>query len=140
MLASCTKMLSGLQALLEAARCGDVDAINAALAAGADAAAWVPGKGTALQQAAKEGHVHAIFALVLAGADPNPRGLGYGLGCLTLAAMSGHLKAVQALLAAGAVPDADAMEAAVARGQNLGPRCKALYGAHWLDFPFIGQS
>ncbi|MGN9793030.1 ankyrin repeat domain-containing protein [Streptomyces sp. OZ13] len=59
------------RALLDAAAFGDVDAVRAALAAGAETEARDPHQRTPLLLAALHDHVAAAEALVAAGADPD---------------------------------------------------------------------
>ncbi len=93
-------------ALHSAARNGDVEAIGALLAAGADPGAQAKDGLTPLHVAAQEGQAAAIAALLDGGADPGARAYEYGLTPLHAAASEGHAAAIAALLAAGADPGA----------------------------------
>ena len=97
-------------ALHAAAYMHDVEAIEALLAAGADASVVAGKYGTVLQAAAKrdtasyggwrEGpkSVRAMKVLVAAGADANTRGVGKYGTALQMAAKSGNLEAVRYLV------------------------------------------
>jgi len=94
---------SSKRELVEAARSGDAAAVQAALAAGADANATHWNK-TPLMFAAENGHADAIRLLLAAGADPNASTF-IGENVLVRAVLNGHLEAVRALLAGGAEAD-----------------------------------
>ena len=88
--------------LFKAAATGNLDRLQAALAAGADADAPLEGDGrTPLVMAARCGHVDGIRALLTAGADPGAPAGWFG-SPLRHAAAEGHLDAVRALVEAGA--------------------------------------
>ena len=88
---------------------GDLEALKALLAAGADPNAealddGIP-LGTSLHLAAENGNLEFVRVLLAAGADLDARD-GDGATPLHLAAAHGHPELVQALLAAGAAPRA----------------------------------
>jgi ankyrin repeat protein len=89
-----------LHALMDAAGRGDVEAIEACLAAGVDSNArargWLPS--FALGVAATKGRVGAIEALLRGGADPDLKGVE-SWTALMLAAANGHVAATKALAA-----------------------------------------
>jgi ankyrin repeat protein len=97
------------EALVCAAKCDRVEAIDRLVSLGADVDAD-PYRGTPLTWAATNGRVAAIRQLVELGADVNARGTfggpdhGQGVTALHLAAQSGHADAVDALLELGADP------------------------------------
>lgn len=95
--------------LLEAARRGDGLAVEAALAAGADANTRPtdidPDQRDALTRAAACGQIHALRALLQARAEVNPQCVGAGpLMAATQASFAGRAEVVSALLANGANP------------------------------------
>lgn len=94
--------------LIAAAERGDLDALRAALAAGAPVdlmeAGW-----TALRRAVQAGQSEAALLLLEAGASPRQQTPG-GYTPLYWAAQRGLLPVVQALLAAGAQVDAQELE------------------------------
>lgn len=98
--------MSGDESLVEAAREGKLDRVNALLAAGAEADR-PDGEGTtALYAAAVAGRAEVVRALLAAGADPNLPSLGDSDGLpLCGAACWGHEETVAALLEGGADPD-----------------------------------
>lgn len=111
-------------ALHEAARRGDLDALEAALEAGADVnevrvrmAAWVEAHETPLFLAAREAHPDVVRVLLGAGADPNVRCLEGGTALTIAAARFGTADILRLLLAAGA--------------DVLGPRPKRISALGW---------
>ena len=103
----------GLTAFHKAAQEGNVEALKALLADGADKLAVTKKKWNALHFAAAGGHVDAINFLLGAGLMLEQKTSAMGGGWATplfLAAKQGHVKAVAALLARGANPNATAME------------------------------
>jgi ankyrin repeat protein len=92
----------GDTALMTASRTGNVAAIQALLAYGADVNARESWRGqTALMWAAIENNGDAVRALVKGGADPGLRSQG-GFTALLFAVRSGRIEAVRALLESGA--------------------------------------
>ncbi len=89
--------------LLRAAAFGQLDVVEALLAAKADPNGWSFGE-SALQAAAKEGHAAVIRALLKGRAGPNARFDEASDTALVLAVQAGHVDAVKALLAGGADP------------------------------------
>jgi len=86
-----------LQRLMDAAREGNVPALQAALADGADVDARSLTNATSLHAAALGGHVEAMRVLLAAGADPNARD-EFNQSTLHLAAQSGSIPAVRLLV------------------------------------------
>ncbi len=84
-----------------AARAGNIDGLNAALAAGADPNARDARGRTALMHAADKGYTLLVGPLLAAGADPNLRAPD-GATALFMAAAHGHSEIVAALMKAGA--------------------------------------
>jgi outer membrane protein assembly factor BamB len=99
--------------LWAAARAGDVKAVEALLARGADVNAKTPFGASALWFAAYKGQADVVALLLKKGADANVRDRVWGETPLDLAAAAGKPEAVAALLAAGAA-GADALLVAVA--------------------------
>jgi ankyrin repeat protein len=87
--------------LLRAAADGDLAAVEAALAAGADIEAAAEYGDTALNRAAANGHGAVVARLIAAGANLENRG-GADMTPLMNAATAGHRPSVRALIAAGA--------------------------------------
>lgn len=102
-----------LRQLLTAARRGDLPALRAALAAGADVNGTDPNhEQTALIRAAMFGQAAAVRALLAAGADPRRKAAPDGQQALHWAAVAGSADAIRALLAAGVAADVrDGLEA-----------------------------
>lgn len=92
-----------------AAATGNLDKLQAALAAGGDPSAPSADGRTPLVMAARAGHVDSIRALVGAGADPGAAAGIFGTP-LGFAASEGHLDAVRALVELGAPLDPRAPE------------------------------
>ncbi|HEX5760432.1 MAG TPA: M56 family metallopeptidase [Thermoanaerobaculia bacterium] len=92
------------EAMLEAARDGEADAVRFFLDRGADPNGFVRGDGTPLLVAAAEGHEEVVQVLLAAGADPNFPAPGDG-SALIVAAREGRLEVARLLLAAGADVD-----------------------------------
>ena len=91
--------------LHEAARAGDLVAIEALLGAGAEVDAATEYGATALLFAAGQGHREAVRKLLAVGADPNVRDAFYDASPLTWAGYNGHVDVVLALLESGADPE-----------------------------------
>lgn len=91
--------------LHEAARAGDLVAIEALLDAGAEVDAPTEYGATALLFAAGQGHLEVVRRLLAAGADPNARDGFYDASPLTWAGYNGQVEVVLALLEAGADPE-----------------------------------
>jgi ankyrin repeat protein len=101
---------------LDAAERGDVETINATLAAGVDVnipdPRSLPKNRTALMHAARGGHLEVVEVLLDAGANPDDKDKGMGPSlpggntALLLALENKHLHVAKKLLAAGANPDA----------------------------------
>ena len=89
------------EALIEAAGCGDVDGVEAALVAGANINAVDANGNSALHRACHGGHEAVASALLDAGADPNFAGED-GMRPLHVACASGDAAIVAMLLAVGA--------------------------------------
>ena len=89
------------QAWQDAARTGDVAALERLLAAGTDINACDPHGQTALMLAALEGHERAVAFLAQRGANLNHTAK-YTLSALMLAVIRGHRWVAQALVNAGA--------------------------------------
>jgi ankyrin repeat protein len=87
--------------LLVAAADGDIAALEAALAAGADIEAAEEYGDTALNRAAANGHGAIVARLIAAGANLENLG-GADMTPLMNAATAGHLPSVRTLIAAGA--------------------------------------
>lgn len=92
---------SGPTTLLEAARLGDLHAVQELLAQGADPAAVNMGPCTALHLAAKGGHREIIECLLAHGANPEASA-EYGITALHCAILYGQASTVEALIAGGA--------------------------------------
>lgn len=90
-----------LTALLEAAREGNLEGVNAALKAGADVNGKAGSGWTALHAAAERGHAHVIKRLVEAGGKANVQE-SLGVTPLHWAAVRGPREAVEMLIRAGA--------------------------------------
>ncbi len=91
-------------ALLAAAKAGDVVAVETLLAGDADARAMEADGTTALHWAARADALDAVEALLVAGASPDAANR-YGITPIALAAENGSAPIVQVLLAAGADPN-----------------------------------
>lgn len=91
--------------LLEAAKEGNLDAVNRLLAAGADKGAKDFGNRTVLHHAAQNGRLAVVQCLLAAGADKEAKA-DMDWTVLQLAATEGHAAMVQCLLAAGADKEA----------------------------------
>lgn len=94
--------------LLKAAAAGDLEAVKAALAAGADVNAGRSDGWTALHAAAERSRTAVLKQLIAAGADVNARGF-LEVTPLHWAAIRGPTEAVQALVEAGADVNAEAI-------------------------------
>ena len=92
------------QALLNAARTGDVVAVRAALKGGADVNAAQGDGLTALHLAAQEGNLEIVKVLIVAKANVEAKSRIGAYTPLHLAAGAGQTLVVRALLAAGASP------------------------------------
>jgi ankyrin repeat protein len=90
-----------VKAFLEAAKAGNIDAVNAALKAGVDVNVKTNGDWTALHAAAERGHAHMVKRLVEAGAKANVKE-SMGATPLHWAAVRGPREAVDILIRAGA--------------------------------------
>lgn len=90
-------------ALWYAAAIGDLQMVDALLAAGADTDADALYFTTPLAAAVEEGHVHVVARLVAAGANPD-RGSNGDTPSLAVAARNNDLEMVRVLLGAGADP------------------------------------
>ena len=90
-------------AVVRAAKAGDVDGLQKALAAGADVNTRDDKGWTALMHAADKGYVLLVELLLAGGADPNIHRPD-GVTALFMAAMRGHSEIVTALVAVGADP------------------------------------
>ncbi|GAA0970692.1 ankyrin repeat domain-containing protein [Actinocorallia libanotica] len=98
--------MSGELTLVEAAREGKLDRVNALIAGGAEVDRPDEEGTTALYAASVEGRVDVVRALLAAGADPDLLSLGDSDGLpLCGAACWGHEETVAALLAGGAAVD-----------------------------------
>lgn len=106
------------QSLREAAAAGDLDAVRAALEAGADVDARGEFGDTALNLAAEWGHAAVVEALVSAGADTGNPG-GADKSPLMNAAFAGHVAIVRLLLAAGAKISEDLLRGVAAKVRIL---------------------
>lgn len=100
-----TQTIGPDEALRRAARDGDVQAIEAALAAGADPNSAGPSGDRAVHAAAGAGMAKALALLIEAQADPNPKGCS-GDSPLHRAAEICHAECVGMLIKAGADPNA----------------------------------
>ena len=87
--------------LQHAARTGDVGALEAELAAGADVNSFDRHGQTALMLAAHNGHLAAVDSLVRHGAELDVRAK-FGLSALMLAIVAGHEPVARRLVRAGA--------------------------------------
>lgn len=87
--------------LLKAASRGDVDAVNAMLAKGADINETYDHGRTALMYAAWNSHIPVVQSLLDQGADVDAKDQ-YGNTALTIATRRGHTEVVQLLIHAGA--------------------------------------
>ena len=104
-------------ALIEAARDGDTDAVKSLLAAGANVNAQDDDGQTALMRAARWGHTDTVRALLDAGANANMQG-NSGWTALIHAVQGGHEDAARLLINVD-VNDSDAaLVAAAADGNN----------------------
>ncbi|MCZ6719325.1 MAG: ankyrin repeat domain-containing protein [Gammaproteobacteria bacterium] len=120
--ASRARGLHGSTALMDAASTGELKAVEALLAKGADVNAQDKFGGTALVYAAREGYTEVVRILIAHGADVNARDTS-GTG-LHKAAKNGHLDVVRLLLTHGTEVDAKdydgqtALIGAVLRGRT----------------------
>jgi outer membrane protein assembly factor BamB len=105
------------EALREAARQGDLAAVNAALAAGADIESGDRYNATALFLAARAGHVEIVRHLAERGADVNAAESFYDARPLETALENDDLEMARTLLALGAESREGALAAAV-RGED----------------------
>jgi len=100
----------GMRALPMAAKKGNIEIVEALIAAGADVnyqfLRLTSGKGpaiyTVILYAVGEGHTEVVKALLAAGANANAGHLEDGKSVLTMAAMNGNADIVAAMLKAGA--------------------------------------
>lgn len=117
--------VAGETALMTAARTGNLDALNALVARGADVNAKEPSqRQTALMWAAAENHAKAVELLVQRGADLKARSAN-GFTALLYAVRTGSSDAVRTLLAAGA----DVNDAVERQGPPVAPK-GAANGGH----------
>jgi hypothetical protein len=113
----CAGMLAALplaaddlaEQLFAASRTGDVAAIKALLAKGADVNAKARYDRTALSFAAHRGHLEAVKLLLDSGADPNVKDSFYGATALSLAGSEGHYAVIRLLLTKGAAGGEEAL-------------------------------
>ncbi len=111
-------------ALLQAAQAGNIDAMNAALAAGVDVDARDGQGWTALMHAVNQGYILLVQPLLDAEADPNIRAPD-GATALFMAVVHGHGEIIPLLIEAGADPWAKgpkgktAVDVALLRGEKL---------------------
>jgi outer membrane protein assembly factor BamB len=102
---------------LEAAKKGDVAAVKALLARGADVNAKSAYGVTALAFAADRGHVEVVKLLIAHKADVNARDRFYMATPLTWALSRGHADVIKALIQAGAQGADQALTSAASTGQ-----------------------
>ena len=89
-------------ALIAAASEGQIETVQALIAAGADVNFRNNDGHSALILAAARGHIAVVGYLIAAGADVNARDNVHGISSLNLAATQGHTEMVRDLIAAGA--------------------------------------
>jgi len=102
--------------LLAAARKGNLEAVKALLAKGADANAKTQHGATPLSYAADRGHLEIVKALIEHGAEVNARDSFYNSTPITWAAYNGHAEVIKLLLDKGAQGKEGALMMAVDRG------------------------
>jgi hypothetical protein len=105
--ASNDRQATATQALVEAARSGDLPAIASLIEAGANVNGTASGDDTPLMAAARGGRLPAVRLLLDRGGNPNLTGAGKGTP-LTVAAREGHTSVVELLLDRGASINDDA--------------------------------
>ncbi|MGH8706844.1 MAG: ankyrin repeat domain-containing protein [Burkholderiales bacterium] len=124
--------------LHDAARRGDLAAIDRLLAAGAKVDAIDGGGATPLYVAANEGHAAVVPRLLKAGGDPRHRVMGFTGSTGTpihAATRQGHLSVVRVLLEAGVDPNlpddgvGSPLHAALRRGQTAAADLLRSFGA-----------
>jgi len=96
--------------LIAAATHGDVAAVQALLAQGAEVDAKDDGGMTPLMWASEEGHFDVVQALLTKGADVNAKTFENGMTPLMWASEEGHLDVVQVLITKGADVNAKEIE------------------------------
>src|SRR5437764_4527547 len=104
-------------ALIAAARGGNLVAVKQRLAAGADVNAKTAYGATALSYACDKGHLEVVKALLAAKADPNVKDKFYQATPITWAVMRGHMAVAVALIEGGSDQADFALETGAARGQ-----------------------
>jgi ankyrin repeat protein len=104
--------------LLAAARKGDVDAVKALLAKGADVNAKNSYGATALSYAADKGHLEVVKVLLENKADVNTKDTFYKASPLDWAIMRSRFDIVRALVEAGADGAESALVSAATQGQT----------------------
>jgi outer membrane protein assembly factor BamB len=102
--------------LLTAARKGNLEAVKALLAKGADVNTKTAYGQTALMLASDKGHTEVVKLLIKHKADVNVKDTFYGLTPLAWAAYNGHAEITKALLEAGAKDAETALSMAIGRG------------------------
>lgn len=114
------KPQASLERLAEAITAGDLAAVEALLAAGADPNALLPRYHSPLTLAAQHGHDAILRACIRRGADVLAKSLEFGDRPLVVAVSHGHDQCVQTLLGLGAGADRASLDRALMAAAEIG--------------------